>query len=305
MSIVTLNPAIQSVLSQQRLAVEKPLSGEEMLFSAMLKSARASALSNTALATGVPLGTMPLTPYAWLSLRRALTDAMSRKTGTEKDVPCNARTGETDTGIGSLAARFESGGDGVAAVGYDTGGGTSYGRYQIASRPGTMNRFLDFLDSRAPEWADRLRSAGSADTGSRNGAMPDAWRAIATEDPDRFEHLQQAFIRETHYLPAAQRVFERTGLSVEDRSDGLKEVLWSTAVQHGAGGAAAIFADALASLENKGGEISDDAIVQQVYQERRQRVGGLAAPLRNALEHRFDSEETLALRMLADQPVSA
>jgi hypothetical protein len=190
-------------------------------------------------------------------------------------------------------------------VGYDTGGGTSYGRYQIASRPGTLDRFLDFLDAQAPEWADRLRSAGPADTGGRNGAMPDVWREIAAEDPARFDQLQHAFIQETHYTPAARRIFERTGLSVEDRSDTLKEVLWSTAVQHGAGGAATIFADALASLENKGGEISDDAIVQQVYQERRKRADDLAAPLREALEQRFDSEETLALRMLADQPVSA
>ncbi|MEG2173400.1 MAG: hypothetical protein RRY29_09090, partial [Desulfovibrionaceae bacterium] len=38
------------------------------------------------------------------------------------------------SGIGGLAAQFESGKEGIAAVGYDRHGGTSYGKFQIASR---------------------------------------------------------------------------------------------------------------------------------------------------------------------------
>ncbi len=62
--------------------------------------------------------------------------------------------------VGALSAKFESGSAGVAAIGYDRVGGTSYGKYQIASKPGTMDRFLSYLDKNAPAWAERLRSAG-------------------------------------------------------------------------------------------------------------------------------------------------
>jgi len=42
---------------------------------------------------------------------------------------------------GELSAKFESGKDGIAAIGYDRQGGTSYGKYQIASRVGMMKLF--------------------------------------------------------------------------------------------------------------------------------------------------------------------
>ena len=38
------------------------------------------------------------------------------------------------TAVGHLSARFESGKEGAAAIGYDGHGGTSYGKYQISSR---------------------------------------------------------------------------------------------------------------------------------------------------------------------------
>jgi hypothetical protein len=46
-------------------------------------------------------------------------------------------------GIGKLSATFESGTAGVNAIGYDKNGGTSYGTYQIASKPGTMKEFIE------------------------------------------------------------------------------------------------------------------------------------------------------------------
>jgi hypothetical protein len=75
-------------------------------------------------------------------------------------------------GLGSLAAKFESGDKGAAAIGFDRTGGTSYGKYQISSKAGTMNRFLNFLAEREPAWAQRLRGSGPANTGSVQGRMP-------------------------------------------------------------------------------------------------------------------------------------
>ena len=203
-----------------------------------------------------------------------------------------------ETGMGRLSARFESGGDGIAAIGYDRTGGTSYGKYQIASRVGSMKSFLNFLDGEAPDIAQRLRKAGPADTGSRKGAMPDAWRAIAAEQPERFEELQEAFIRESHYRPALEAIVQRTGLEADSLSPAMREVIWSTAVQHGPAGAARIFDRA----DDVSGKPEDAAyerkLISNVYKIRAGQFGSSTAQVQQAVRNRFRQEQQLALNML-------
>ena len=75
-----------------------------------------------------------------------------------------AATGTGD--LGFISAQGESGSMGTSAIGYDEKGGTSYGKYQIASKTGTMDKFLDHLESVDPKAASMLRGSGPADTGS-------------------------------------------------------------------------------------------------------------------------------------------
>ena len=146
---------------------------------------------------------------------------------------------------GAVSARFESGADGIAAIGYDRTGGTSYGKYQIASTPGTMSDFIKFLKTEAPDLAARLEKAGTANTGGKTGAMPTAWRAIAAKQPERFERLQDAFISKSHFEPTLAAISKETGLRASEFSDPLKEAMWSTAVQHGPSAASRIFVRAI------------------------------------------------------------
>ncbi|MDE5879184.1 MAG: hypothetical protein K2G99_04050 [Desulfovibrio sp.] len=203
-----------------------------------------------------------------------------------------------ETGMGRLSARFESGGDGIAAIGYDRTGGTSYGKYQIASRVGSMKSFLNFLDGEAPDIAQRLRKAGPADTGSRKGAMPDAWRAIAAEQPERFEELQESFIRESHYRPALEAIVQRTGLEADSLSPAMREVIWSTAVQHGPAGAARIFdrADDMSGKPEDAGY--ERKLISNVYKIRAGQFGSSTAQVQQAVRNRFREERELALNML-------
>lgn len=201
-------------------------------------------------------------------------------------------------GLGRLSARFESGGEGIAAIGYDRTGGTSYGKYQIASRVGSMNSFLTFLDGEAPDIAQRLRKAGPANTGGRRGGMPDAWRAIAREQPERFEALQEAFIRESHYKPAMEAIVKRTGLEADTLSAAMREVIWSTAVQHGPAGAARIFDRA----DELSGKPTDPAyerkLISNVYKLRAGQFGSSTEAVQAAVQNRFRQEKNLALNML-------
>mgnify|MGYP000094325448 CR=1 FL=1 len=201
---------------------------------------------------------------------------------------------DATAGLGSLSAGFESGSGGGGASGDDPGGGTSYGIYQIASRPGTMGRFIDFLDREAPAWAERLRAAGEADTGGTAGEMPRVWQAIAAEDSTELERLQHAFIAATHYRPAAQQM-EAAGLRMTERSEALQEALWSTAVQHGPGGAVRIFRSALSQV---GAGAADASIIEQVYALRAETADGHAPALASALRNRFRAEKRQVLGML-------
>ena len=204
---------------------------------------------------------------------------------------------ETD-GIGKLAAQFESGGDGVAAIGYDRHGGTSYGKYQIASRVGSMDSFLKFLDTAAPDMSKQLRAAGPANTGSRKGAMPDAWRKLAEEQPDRFEALQEKFIYESHYKPALEAVTQRTPLDEKNISSVMQEVIWSTAVQHGPAGAARIFSRAAEQAGNAQDKNYDKKIINNVYAIRAEQFGSSTEQVQDAVRNRFKREKALALNML-------
>jgi hypothetical protein len=199
--------------------------------------------------------------------------------------------------LGSLAARFESGDAGIDAIGYDRQGGTSYGQYQISSRAGTMSEFLEFLQERAPDLAGKLKAAGPANTGGTDGGMPREWKRIAAAYTERFTGLQRDFIEQTHYLPALEEIRERTGVDIGSQPKALREVLWSTAVQHGPGGAVRLFCRA---IENggKSENLSTRQVIDDLYAARSGQFGGSTSDVQAAVRRRFQEERRLALTML-------
>lgn len=222
---------------------------------------------------------------------------------------------------GRISAQFESGRDGIAAIGYDRTGGTSYGKYQIAAKVGSMDRFVNFLKTEAPDLAERLENAGPADTGGRGGAMPAEWKAIAAEQPERFGYLQEAFIAKSHFEPAMNALAQSTGLSEADMSDAMKEAMWSTAVQHGPSAAARIFSQAISraaanvtsALTGKGqapeaqaGEVAgevvrqaQDSVIREVYSIRATQFGSSTPEVQTAVKSRLNRERDLVLAYAA------
>lgn len=222
-----------------------------------------------------------------------LEQALTRNTGSQ--------------GLGSLAAMFESGSKGAAAIGYDRTGGTSYGTFQISSRAGTMKRFLGYLAEHEPAWAERLSQAGAANTGSTRGRMPAEWAKIAAESPERFERLQAEFIKKDHYQPAREKIREMTGVDIESAKPALREALFSTAVQHGASGAARIFNEAIDKFLKKpeagqgivaGAKSFEQALVSEVYSKRQNQFGGSTEAVRASVRGRLKQEKDMVLAML-------
>ena len=203
---------------------------------------------------------------------------------------------------GRLSAQYESNAE-IDYIGYDSRGGTSYGQYQIASKTGTMDYFIRFLDESAPDIAGKLRSAGPADTGGRSGRMPAVWKSVAAADPKRFEALQHEFIRSNNYSPAAKSIVLTTGVDVTKRSYALREVLWSTAVQHGPGGAERIFTQAIEKSEAMpGGQDFDKAVIEEVYRIRGKKFFRHNKRVREAVLSRFREEKTTAIALLDGAP---
>ncbi|MDR2124614.1 MAG: hypothetical protein LBP38_06515 [Desulfovibrio sp.] len=212
--------------------------------------------------------------------------------------------------IGALAAKFESGEEGIAAIGYDGKGGTSYGKFQIASRVGTMRAFIGYLRDTAPDLANRLSACGPANTGSRSGRMPAEWRKIAAEQPERFEQLQNDFIRTSHFEPAVAGIAGITGVSFDNLPPVLREVLFSTSVQHGPAGAVRIVSRAMEKVNPdkllKGGmqgyaAARDEGrrLITQIYALRAGGFASSSSGIREAVYNRLKLEMREALGMLA------
>ncbi len=210
----------------------------------------------------------------------------------------NTENNTTPFPMGFLSAQFESGSAGVSAIGYDRTGGTSYGKYQIASRPGSMQAFIEFLQQENPQLAERLANAGPANTGSKNGEMPTVWREIAQETPQQFGELQERFIAQSHYQPALEAVSD-VGYDTVNFSTALKEVLFSTAVQHGPTGAARIFRQAAEEIgltaENQ--QTLETELIQNVYALRAQNFHSSSTHVQAAVQRRFEQESHLALQL--------
>lgn len=125
-------------------------------------------------------------------------------------------------GVGKMTAMSESGNNaGVISSGRGDYGGKSYGIYQLASKTGTLQEFID----QSP-YKDVL---GKYEIGSPE--FDNAWRELAKSDPN-FANAQHEFIHNTHYGPMVDGL-ARAGIDITSRGDALKETVFSTANQYG------------------------------------------------------------------------
>jgi hypothetical protein len=209
--------------------------------------------------------------------------------------------------LGKLSSLFESGSQGSQAIGYDEVGGTSYGKYQIASNTGTMDEFITFLKKRAPEAAARLKAAGPANTGGKEGGMPEVWRALAGADPKGFAALEHEFISNKLFVPALTGL-NGSGLDTEKLSPVMREVIFSTAVQHGPSAAARITRRALERIDpsrllppdgknTPDSKQAEQLLIRRIYAIRREQFSSSSGFVQKAVQNRLQSEMDTALLM--------
>lgn len=181
-------------------------------------------------------------------------------------------TGAGEHVLGGLSEEYESGGRGPGTVsgGHNDPGGVSYGVYQFASKARTC---AVFCKAEGAPWA--------ADWGAHapgSALFSAAWRAVAQRDAAAFRKAQHAFIVRTHYRPVVTAVAARKGLDLDSRSNAVRDVVWSCAVQHQ--GAASILIDAIDTVDqttDRRDPIYDRNLIEAIYARRIAYVRGVAA----------------------------
>lgn len=185
--------------------------------------------------------------------------------------------------IGSLSERFESKGD-PGIIGYDQTGGYSYGTYQLAHD--NAKRFVE----QSP-YANQFKGLAFNSPQFRN-----RWAQVAQRDPNGFAQAQKAYIAKTHYEPQLQKIQQETGLQIARLSPAMKDVIWSTAVQHGAN--SPIVVNALKTL---GKGATEAQVIDKIYGLRwsgGQQFRSSTPQTRQAVKNRFLQERQLALSKL-------
>lgn len=187
------------------------------------------------------------------------------------------------TGIGSLSEQFESKGD-PGIIGYDTTGGYSYGTYQLAHD--NARQFV----TQSP-YAREFAGLAFNSPQFRN-----KWAQVAKKDPTGFANAQKAYIAKTHYEPQLAKIERETGLKIARLSPAMKDVIWSTAVQHGANTPIVVSA-----LKQLGRGASEAKVIDHIYNLRwsgGQQFQSSTPEVRQAVKNRFTQERQLALSRL-------
>jgi len=204
--------------------------------------------------------------------------------------------------LGTLSAKYETGGRGPGTVSTGAGdpGGVSYGSYQMATKTGTVKRFVTQVGF---AWLVDFQNlaAGTA-------PFTACWKRIAAEQRDAFQKAQHEFIKKTHYDLLAAKILNDDGLDVNTRSGALQDVIWSTSVQHGGG--TPIVHRALATVSVPKTDPSfDEKLIRAIYAERARKkpdgnlayFGKSSPNVQKGVANRFTNECKDALAMLAKE----
>jgi phage-related protein len=136
--------------------------------------------------------------------------------------PMQLPKGSQITGLGAVAAHFEAGGKaGTVSTGHGDFGGKSYGAFQLSSKTGDLEKFL--------EKSGYAKQFEGMEVGSKE--FDAKWKELGASK--EFAQAQAAHAKTTHYDPQMKKL-EKSGLDMSGRGAGVQEAIMSTANQYGA-----------------------------------------------------------------------
>lgn len=206
--------------------------------------------------------------------------------------------------VGSLSQEFESNGN-PAAIGFDDSGGYSYGLYQIATRPGTMQEYLQYLANSSNQsyqnYATILNNAGG-NIGALNKTtdFANAWTQLAQYP--QFASSQSDFIGKNRYDKIISKIQDIQGLDLSKRHPVVNDAIRSMAVQHGQ---AQIPIHNALGTNSDISSWSDEDIINALYDARSDYVAGIhytnpsdIRKQQNIITKRYPKERQRAIDLL-------
>ncbi len=196
--------------------------------------------------------------------------------------------------VSGLSQKYESNNNyGAVSNNPNDPGGPSYGAYQIATKPGSMNNFLNQLQTTDPASYQALQAAGG-NTAAMAGdpAFAQAWQDQAANNP-QFAADQNGFIQSAYYDPASSKILANTGLDISQQSLGVQQAIYSYAVQSGPTGAANGVTAALQGLDTS--QMSQQDIINAIYDQRATNMANTSSLNTSIINNRLAPERQDAL----------
>jgi hypothetical protein len=192
-------------------------------------------------------------------------------------------------GFGRVAAQYESGNDaGRISSGKGDAGGKSYGLFQLASKTGTLDKFL-----KESGYGDQFKGmqTGGADFDKK-------WKELASNDKG-FADAQRGFAKQTHYDPQ-MAMLKKNGIDLSGKGAGVQEAVMSTANQYGAGSK-----QILNALQGKDvGKMDDKQIINAIQDYKKANVANnfrsSSAEVQAGVAKRIESERAALLGVKPD-----
>ena len=203
--------------------------------------------------------------------------------------------------LGDLINKYETGGVGTSSISNTRGdhGGASYGTFQFSHTTGSLGEFVNHLRDTMPEAYKILYPLlGSAGAG-KNGAFGKAW--IGLSKNPAFQKVERNYGYSRYINEVLPRITDADVRNRFNSNEVLKDVLLSTATQHGQYGAPKIINRVLNN------SMSDSDMVRAIYKDRgKTDANGTllwfksSSPnVQKAVADRFRREEQDALNALA------
>ena len=203
--------------------------------------------------------------------------------------------------LGYISAREESNGNpGAIGLNPNDKGGASFGVWQLSSKMGSVDDFLNFIKNINNEIYTILNDAKKQDRNTYGDTFIEKWKFVAQNHYDVFYELQRSFIKKNYY-DSFKVLAEKNNLNINYLLDfnSTSNMIWSTCVQHGPAGTIKIFKDiALAT--------HIESIIAKVYEKRLEIIAKSYPPnspnpgivaLYNGIKNRLESEKNEILRI--------
>lgn len=197
--------------------------------------------------------------------------------------------------LGVISAKYETGGYDGGKVSSGTGdyGGISYGLPQFSTTTGSADKFVNWLKQSIPKMGKYF---GNSRAGSKE--FSNAWKQVYSKYGDEFSNVQTSYAYDEFVKPLETLAKQRTGIDYT-RSDALKELLYSTAIQFGSGTLG------LSALGNVNSRMSDEEIINASYDKKianyKNFFRSSSADVQESVRNRFINERNDVLSLLGNK----